>query len=45
MPAKIRKSRIIHSIIVTPYTRVTYSQLLGYSFFYFLGFSKPIIIS
>jgi hypothetical protein len=45
MPAKIRKSRIIRPVTATPYTKVTYSRLLGYSFFYFLGFSKPIIIS
>jgi hypothetical protein len=45
MPAKIRKGRIIRSVAVTPYTRVTYSRSLGYSFFYFLGFSKPVIIS
>jgi hypothetical protein len=45
MPAKIRKGRIIRPIVATPYTKVTYSQLLGCSFFCFLGFSKPIIIS
>jgi hypothetical protein len=45
LPAKIRKGRIIRSVIATPYTRVTYSRLLGCSFFCFLGFSKPVITS
>jgi hypothetical protein len=35
LPTKMRKSRIIRPIVVTPYIRVTYSQSLGCSFFYF----------
>jgi hypothetical protein len=41
----MRKGRITRSVAATPCTRVTHSRSLGCSFFYFLGFSEPVIIS
>jgi hypothetical protein len=43
--AKIIKGRMHFPVALTAYIRVVYLQLLGCSFFAFLGFSKPVTTS